>query len=113
MENQELSMAELALIALASGTHRLQINEDGVELVERESPQPEVMYSQVKKPQIMGKAWVHETPLSLSGMGNIEIECFMDDSFETSFRATVTIPRLNGERLRVPLFSKKDIENGK
>lgn len=107
-------MAELALIALASGTHRLQINNDGVELVERESPQPEVMYSQVKKPQVIGKAWVHETPLSTGGLGPIEIECFFDPSFETSFRATVTIPDITtGERVRIPLFSKKDIENGK
>ena len=105
MESSKIT--ELALIALASDTHRLKITEEGVELEER--PQPEPTIPRAGKPQVLGnKAFVCPTPLSENG-GIVEIVCVLDPERETGFRVTVVSKPLGGKEKRTELFSKNDL----
>lgn len=96
MESQP-SLVEMALIALASGTHRLELGNEGeISLVEREEPEPEVYYNQMRSPKIVGNqsrvmAFICPTPYP-----NINLIGVPDENTELGFTLQAEIHRPEG-----------------
>lgn len=103
------NMQDMAAAALASGTHRVRIHtgESGLqygELVEREEPDPEILYMGKAKGE--GHYFVCETPVEDFLGKRIELVGVFDPSIPFRFKLVVQYRDESGNPVTVPLEPK-------
>lgn len=104
------TVRDAASAALASGTHRLKLspNQSGrleAELVERENPDPDVLY--MKRGEKKGPFVVCPTPFTSSGGHEIEIVLIKDPASSVGFNIMVNMPSEAGKPAYIVFDQRK------
>lgn len=101
------TIQDMAQAALASGTHRLEINGAGTHarLVEREEPDPDVLYKQKGKEQ--GPFIVFPTPFTTPAGHEIDIIALRKHESEFGFSIVVNVPDEANNPVYVPFDPRK------
>ena len=112
--NTYLQAIAMAVLALASDTHRVVFDEEGtpsLEIRPPEEPKPELL--RTKPPEALraqGKvvAWEHETPATVNG-SPITLLCIPNKERTVGFDVTAQFHDEKGVKVSIPLFSSEEL----